>query len=171
MEMMVAHECQHRIPDLLFASFEPASRRLSVEMNYPFLDPDLVRLVSGLSVESRYRTPAGQFSIRLEELHPRFKHAMLEVARDRVPDAIRERPRKSFTAPFGGWMFEPSFADAVLTRLRRSRFREHGIVRPDWLDRVMRRIVPGPSPWVFQLWALVTLTGWYDRFVDPPRAA
>ncbi|MCC6553272.1 MAG: hypothetical protein IT372_09675 [Polyangiaceae bacterium] len=170
MEMMVAHECQHRIPDLLLANFEPISRGLSVEVSYPFLDPDLVRLVSGLSVESRYRTADGRFSIRLKDLHPRFKHAMLEVARDRVPDAIRDRPRKSLTAPFGGWMSDPAFAGPVLARLERSRLWDRGLLRREWLDRVKRRLVPGPSPWVCQLWALVTLAGWYDRYVDPPRA-
>ena len=61
MELMVAHECQHRIPDLLHANFEPIVRQFGMEMHYPFLDPDVVRLVAGLSVESRYRTRTGQF--------------------------------------------------------------------------------------------------------------
>jgi asparagine synthase (glutamine-hydrolysing) len=170
MEMMVAHECQHRIPDLLFANFEPLSRRMAVEVSYPFLDPDLVRLCAGLSAESRYRTPSGRFSLRLRDLHPRFKHAMLEVARGRVPDAIRDRPRKSFTAPFGGWLSQPHFCGPVLSQLRRSRFWDQGLVRREWLDHVLERVVPGPNPWVFQFWALLTLTAWYDRFVEPPKA-
>jgi asparagine synthase (glutamine-hydrolysing) len=168
MEMMIAHECQHRIPDLLFANFEPLSRRLGVEVTYPFLDPDLVTLATGLAVESRYRTASGRFSLRLRDLHPRYKHAMLLIAAGRVPEPVRERPRKSFTAPFGAWLYDPRFGPAVLSRLRRSRFWDRGIVERRWLDHVVERLAPGPNPWVSQLWALVTLAGWYDRFVEPP---
>lgn len=168
MEMMVAHECQHRIPDLLFANFEPISRRCGVEVTYPFLDPGLVKLACGLAAESRYRTPSGRFSLRLRALHPRYKHAMLQVAADRVPRAILERPRKSFTAPFAAWLQHPRFGPPVLSRLRRSRFWQRGIVRREWLDQVLAKSEPGPGPWVTQLWVLVTLAGWYDRFVEPP---
>lgn len=168
MEMMVAHECQHRVPDLLFAGFEPLSRRCGVAVSYPFLDPDLVKLVCGLAVESRYRTPAGRFSLRLRALHPRYKHALLQVAADRVPAAIRERPRKSFTAPFAAWLRHPRFGPPVLARLSRSRFWERGIVRREWLDHLLAASGTAPGPAVFQLWALVTLAGWYDRFVAPP---
>jgi asparagine synthase (glutamine-hydrolysing) len=167
-EMMVAHECQHRIPDLLHANFEPIARQFGVEMHYPFLDPDVVRLAAGLSVESRYRTRTGHFSLRRQALHPRFKHAMLQVAADRVPEPIRERPRKSLTAPFGAWMTVPEFADPVVARVRRSSFWDADLMRKEWLDEVLAHVEPRPSRWVFQLWALVTLTGWWDRFVDRP---
>ena len=167
MEMMVAHECQHRIPDLLFANFEPISRRCGVEVTYPFLDPGLIKLAAGLCVESRYRTPSGRFSLRLRALHPRYKHAMLQVAADRVPEMIRERPRKSFTAPFSAWLHHPRFGPPVLARLRQSRFWDRGIVRREWLDHILEKTGPAPSPRIFQLWGLVTLAGWYDRFVEP----
>jgi asparagine synthase (glutamine-hydrolysing) len=168
MEMMVAHECQHRIPDLLFAGFEPISRRLGIEVAYPFLDPDFVQLVCGLRAESRYRTPAGRFSLRLRDLDRRFKHAMFQVAEGRVPREVLERSRRSFTAPFGEWLFDSAFAGPLLRRLRQSRFWNRGVVRPAWLDEILPRVRPGPGPWVFQLWALVTLSAWYDRYVERP---
>jgi asparagine synthase (glutamine-hydrolysing) len=165
MELMVAHECQHRIPDLLFTNFEPVARRLGVTLVHPFLDPDLVQLATGLNVESRYRTPSGRFSLRLRELQP-YKYAMIKLAEGRVPDVIRNRPRKSFTAPFGGWLFNRELSRPVIERLSRSRFWDRGIVRREWLNHVLQQIVPGPSPAVFQLWALITLAAWYDRFVE-----
>lgn len=168
-EMMVAHECQHRIPDLLMANFEAITRRCGVEVVYPFLDPDVVSMAACLSAESRYRTPAGKYSLELKRLMPRFKYAMMQVAQDRVPGEILSRPRKSYTAPFGGWFFEREFAQPVLDRLRRTRLWDIGLVRKEWLDQVLRQVLPGPNPWVFQLWALVTLAGWYDRFVEKPH--
>lgn len=168
MEMMIAHECQHRIPDLLYANFEPLARQMGIRVGYPFLDPDVVRRVIGLEAESRYRTPTGRFSLRLRALHPRFKHAMLQVATGRVPREILERKRDSYTAPFGGWMCEPGFFAPVVQRLGRSRFWDQGIVRREWLGEVLARISPWPTSWIHQLWALVTLSGWFDRFADPP---
>lgn len=166
MEMMVAHECQHRIPDLLHANFDPISRRIGIENIYPFLDPDLIQLVCGLSVTSRYRTPSGQFSLRLRELMPRFKYAMMKIAEDRVPAAILERPRSSYTAPFGQWLFHPDFSNPLLDKLQRSRFWDSGIVNKDYMREILAKVVPGPNPWVFQMWGLLTLAGWYDKFVE-----
>lgn len=166
MEMMVAHECQHRVPDMLFGNFETISRRMGVEVRYPFLDPDLVRAATGLSTESRYRTRSGRFSLRLRELEPGFKYAMLQVAADRVPAAILNRPRKSFTAPFGGWLSEEVFVERILVPFQRSRFWEVGIVKPSFVKQVVESVGMFPSPALFQLWSLVTLAAWYDRYVD-----
>lgn len=165
MELMVAHECQHRIPDLLFTCFEPLSRRMGVDVRYPFLDPDMIELVAGLSVTSRYRTPSGKFSLALKKLMPRYKFAMMKIAEDRVPKEICERPRKSYTLPFGQWLFHPGFGDYLLSRMHASKFWETGIVKREYLEHIIKKIVPAPSPHVFQLWALFTLMEWYDRFI------
>jgi asparagine synthase (glutamine-hydrolysing) len=169
MEMMVAHECQHRVPDLLFANFEPFSRRLGIETGYPFLDPDVVQLACGLSITSRYRTRQGKFSLKLKELMPHYKYAMMKIAEDRVPQEIIDRPRKSLTAPFGQWLFQSEFSEAVLSRIQRSHFWQTNIVRPEYMNEILSKLVPGPSPFVFQLWSLFTLTAWYDRYIDPQK--
>ena len=171
MELMVAHECQHRIPDLLFTCFEPISRRMGVDVRYPFLDPDMIELVAGLSVTSRYRTPSGKFSLSLKKLMPRFKYAMMRMAEDRVPKEICERPRKSYTLPFGQWLFHPGFGDYIFSRMHNSNFWKCGIVKREYLDELVKKIVPGPNPYVFQVWALFSLIAWYDRFIDQSASA
>ena len=170
-EMMVAHECQHRIPDLLFANFESISRRAGVEVSYPWLDPDVVRIAAGLDLLSRYRTPDGRFSRDPNELVPGFKHALMMVYERKVPEMVLRRPIKTFTAPFGAWLSDESFAGAVRARLSRSRFGELDFLRRGWLDEVWERLSPGAQEGkgTFRLWAILTLVGWYDRFVDPPR--
>lgn len=170
MEMMVAHECQHRIPDLLFANFEALSRRVGVEVCYPWMDPDVVELAAGLDALSRYRTPAGGWSPRVEDLQPGFKHALMLAYERKVPEKVLTRPIKTFTAPFGAWFTKPQFAAPLLARLRASRFWERGILQPNWLARLLNQQSAGTPDraGTFQLWAILTLTAWYDRFVDPP---
>jgi asparagine synthase (glutamine-hydrolysing) len=165
MECMIAMECATRIPDLLLSNFDPIARAAGIDMSYPFLSPPLVQRAAALAAEARYRTASGQFSLRLRDLHPRFKHAMLRVATDRVPRDILDRPRKSFTAPFGGWMFHARFRQYVVDRLSRSRFWELGLLRRSWLDHNLEHLVPGPRPEAFQLWAVLTLSAWVDRYL------
>lgn len=170
-EMMVAHECQHRIPDLLFANFESISRRAGVEVSYPWLDPDVVQIAAGLDLLGRYRTPDGRFSRDLDELVPGFKHALMMVYERKVPEMVLRRPIKTVTAPFGAWLSDERFAGAVRARLGRSRFGELNFLRRDWLEGVWERLSPGAQEGkgTFRLWAILTLVGWYDRFVDSPR--
>jgi asparagine synthase (glutamine-hydrolysing) len=165
MQMMVAHECQHRIPDLLLANFEPLSAPHGTEVFYPFLDPDVAAAACALSIESRYRTPQGRFSLEMRRLLPRYKYTMMRVAEDRVPEPILARVRESYTAPFGAWLCVRRHRQRLLGRLRRSRFWEAGIVRREALDAIVAGVVPRPKPPVFQVWGLLTLAAWFDRYV------
>jgi asparagine synthase (glutamine-hydrolysing) len=172
MEMMVAHECQHRIPDLLFANFESISRQLGIEVSYPFLDPDVVQRAASLDVLSRYRTPSGNWSADINELQPGFKHALMLVYEKKVPELVLRRPIKTFTAPFGAWFANPHFAKPLLARMERSRFWQRKILPREWLDEALQQMSLGPKDesWTFQLWGTLTLIGWYDHFVDPPSS-
>ena len=170
-EMMVAHECQHRIPDLLLLALEAVSRRAGVEMSYPCLHPEVVRLATGLDVLSRYRTPGGEWSERLEELEHGFKHSLMQVYRRKVPEEVLKRPINTYTAPFAAWFGSKEFAGPLVSRLSKSRFWERDIVGRHWLDEMLEQISPGPGQHLWaahKLWALLTLVSWYDRFVEHP---
>jgi asparagine synthase (glutamine-hydrolysing) len=163
-EMMIAHECQRRIPDLLFVDFEPVARQLGVRTAYPFLDPDLIKRVCGLGAVGRYW---------LESRTWWNKKTLRELAAARIPATILARKPTSYTAPFADWMREPVFARPTLARLRRSRFWRAGLVRPELLGRVVADMEREPvakhgrvTPWVDQLWALLTLAAWYDHYVE-----
>jgi asparagine synthase (glutamine-hydrolysing) len=163
-ELMVAHECQHRIPDLLHAGFESASRRANVRVCYPYLDADFIALVAGLKASCRLRWTGDAW---------RTKLPLRALGAGLLPPPILDRPRASYNAPFAHWMREPSFARPALARLRASRFWQFGLVRKPWLARVLRELGAEAPPagaatsaWVSQLWALLTLAAWFDRFVE-----
>ncbi|HEU4407507.1 MAG TPA: asparagine synthase-related protein [Polyangiaceae bacterium] len=163
-ELMVAHECQHRVPDLLHAGFEPASRRAGVRVCYPYLDPGFVERAAGLKASSRMRWGGDEW---------RTKLPLRALGAGLLPRAILERPRASYNAPFAHWMREPAFARPALSRLRSSRFWQFGLVRERWRGRVLRELSAEPPPagaatsaWTSQLWALLTLAAWFDRFVE-----
>jgi hypothetical protein len=169
-EMAVAHECEHRIPDLLFANFEPIARAASLRCSYPFLDLPLLPLVCGLGPSSRFE----QASARSW----RNKVALREIAADVLPAEIMQRPLTSYTAPIALWMTSPAIARPLLARLRRSKFWKLGLVRRTYLpslEAAVQRALAGdkrggPALLLCQrLWALITLTAWYDRYVEAQR--
>lgn len=161
-QAMVAHECQHRIPDIVLKSFEPLAARYGVETAYPFLDPDLCRLAASLPLTDRYRTANGKFVRDRRQLLPEFKWALNQLAASWIPEAIVSRPRKSYTAPFALWMREPRFARRVTEMIGDSRLWHLGIIRKSALDDIFGRLETGPGPRAHQLWCLLVLARWCD---------
>jgi hypothetical protein len=166
-EMMVAHECQRRIPDLLFVDFEPIGRAHGLQTAYPFLDQALLELVCGLGATSRYEYSGGSW----------WNKMMLRgLAAERLPATIVTRLPTSYTAPFAHWMRDPKFARPVMAKLRRSRLWKAGLLRRELLSHLTAALSRPPSatettdpPWVAKLWIVVTLAAWYDRYVERAR--
>ncbi len=163
-ELMVAHECQHRIPELLFTSFETAGRAAGVRTAYPFLDARVVVLATALGASERFWVEARRW---------RNKKAFRELAAARLPERILRRKPVSYNAPFLHWMAHPGFAKPVLASLQQSNLWNLGFLRRDWLEKVRSEVTScfqkpkaASLKYVYQLWALITLAAWYDRWVD-----
>jgi asparagine synthase (glutamine-hydrolysing) len=164
-EMAVAHECEHRIPDLLFVNFEPVARSLGLHTEYPFLDLEVVPLACGLGATERFQ-PNGKKWIN--------KKLLREIAAVQLPEVIMKRPLASYSAPAALWLTTPAIARPMLAALRRSQFWKLGLVRREWLPRLeaalQHELASGKGvQQAFQVWALVTLTAWYDRWVEGRR--
>lgn len=164
MELMAAHECQRRIPDIVLKSFNPIGHRYGVSLGYPFLSPDVCELAVGLDTPSRYRTARGDFSLRRQDLEPGFKWTIMQLAESRLPETILHRPRKSFTAPFAVWMRHSRFRDYVTARIGDSALWSMNIVKRSAFDDSLKALEAGPGPRAHMLWRLLTLSAWVDRY-------
>ena len=164
-EMAVAHECEHRIPDLLFVNFEPVARAHRVHTSYPFLDLDVVPLACGLGATERFQHVGRRW---------RNKKLLREIAGAELPEIIMKRPLAAYSAPIVLWLTTPSIARPMLARLRRTRLWRLGLVRRDWWPRLeaalARELAGGKAgPQCQRVWALITLAAWYDRWVEGQR--
>jgi asparagine synthase (glutamine-hydrolysing) len=162
-EMMIAHECEHRIPELLFCGFEPISKEFGISTSYPFLSPHVVEQVIALGATLRFR-PDGD----------RWKNKVLlrEFAASKLPSKILDRNPMSYNAPILPWLGSRPFAKIVVERLHESPFLDLGIVRKQWLPKlkkgVLRCINSGAAcrpDVVNQIWALLTISSWYHRWI------
>jgi hypothetical protein len=160
---MVAHECQNRIPDLLMAGFEPMAREAGIRTSYPFLDPSVATVACALGASERFWLSDGRW---------KNKKALRRIALDRLPTEIVTRKPMSYTTPILSWLADPGFGGAAIARLRSSRFWSLGLVRIEWLDRIMAEInarlhdKPGSiGIQIEQLWILIVLSAWCDKWV------
>ena len=162
-EMMVAHECNQRIPELLLASFEQIGQGYGLTTEYPFLDEAVVGLACGLGASERFW---------LVKDHWNSKRTLREIAAKRLPKTLIDAPPRGYTAPMVLWMRRPEFRRSIMDRVRATRLWDAGLVKREYLQALETRIfgdLDGNEELAFrsvsQYWILLTLGAWYDRFV------
>jgi len=161
--MMVAHEVQNRIPDLLFAGFEPIARSHGVRCAYPFLNKRTVVEACGLGASERFWLQDGRW---------KNKRVLRQIAAKKLPQSIMARTPVSYTTPILLWLQDERFFEEIFGCLLESTFIKTGLVQRRWIERVVletRRQFTQPNKvgfrFVEQLWALATLAAWYDRWI------
>lgn len=164
-EMMVSHECQHRVPDLLFASFEPSSAGLGLETRYPFLDPDVVTRACALGASERFWIENGRW---------RNKKLLRELAAAAgVPDFVLSRRPVSYNAPIDPWLRQKGFSERIMSALEDSKVFDLGLFDPAWIADLRReaRALRGPDYRApnqavgERIWIVATLASWYDSWI------
>jgi asparagine synthase (glutamine-hydrolysing) len=164
-EMMVSHECQHRVPDLLFASFEPSSSRLGLETHYPFLDPDVVTRACALGATERFWIENGRW---------RNKKLLRELAAEGgVPDFVLSRRPVSYNAPIGPWLRGKGFSERIMSALEDGKIFDLELFDPAWMDELRGEALAlrdpdyrSPKEAVREhVWIVATLASWYDTWI------
>ncbi|HEY8975011.1 MAG TPA: asparagine synthase-related protein [Burkholderiaceae bacterium] len=162
-ELMVAHECQHRVPDLLFADFEPIARSRSLATVYPFLDTAVARQACGLGASERFSREGETW---------RNKRLLREIASRRLPPEIMARKPVSYNAPILLWLKDPAFADIAMAYLDRCILTEIGLLSEEGLRHIrdgVTALTPQSPPEsrvvLDQAWAVITLAAWVEEWI------
>jgi len=158
-----------------FADVEAASlvnRMLGFDWKYTLADNDLPKVVGATSLAG---LPAGfplldarlvEFSLRLA---PSLKLKRLtlrwffkEALRGYLPDETLAKQKHGFGLPFGPWLVRGgALLDMVTASL--DSLAKRGIVRPEFLQRLMRDLLPSAPGYYGELvWILMMLGQWWD---------
>ncbi|WDE09270.1 hypothetical protein SG34_031390 [Thalassomonas viridans] len=164
-ELMVAHECQHRIPEMLLGGFDAIGRGANIRTVYPFLDKNLVRLATGLGATERFEVRNNAWN---------NKTLMREIAATRLPEAICERPRQAYVPPMMLWLAHDEFFDYIWSVIENSKIQELALIDPEKLPELKERVrglagtsnLDGPLELIDEMWVIFTLSAWYDRWVS-----
>lgn len=131
-----------------------ASRSAGVGVRYPFLDVDLVEYTGRL---------AAHWKVRGARKRVLFKRAMAEV----LPAAILRKRKQGFGLPVAVWLRDdPAFRELTRDTLLGERARARGWLQPAHVETLLREHDAGTWDWSGEIWRLLTLELWMERYLD-----
>jgi asparagine synthase (glutamine-hydrolysing) len=141
------------LPNDLLVKVDIASMANSLEARSPFLDHKLIEFAASLPE-----------NIKLQGFGT--KSLLKKVAARLVPREVIYRPKMGFGVPMGKW-FRGEMKDFMRGVLLSEKSLKRGVVRPENIERYVKEHIAGEYDHSFQLWTLLMLELWYQRFIDP----
>ncbi|MBX3158725.1 MAG: asparagine synthase (glutamine-hydrolyzing) [Deltaproteobacteria bacterium] len=145
-------ELCNRLPELLLMRVDKLTMAHSLEARAPFLDADLVSYALGLPSAHKIR---GRIT----------KYVLRRAVRGVVPRAVLERPKQGFRVPLPEWL-RGELSGWARHQLRDAAIHRRGLFRRAELDRMWEQHVAGAYDHSFDLWCLLNLFAWYERWIE-----
>jgi asparagine synthase (glutamine-hydrolysing) len=140
------------LPNDLLVKVDIASMAVSLEARSPFLDHHVIEFAASLPPEMKIR----RFTT---------KYLLKRVLRQLLPQENLERRKMGFGVPIGHWFrgkMQPFLREVVLSE-RASR---RGMFKRAAVERLIDEHVRGRRDYAHQLWTLLMLELWFQRFID-----
>ncbi|CAN5486673.1 asparagine synthase (glutamine-hydrolyzing) [soil metagenome] len=141
------------LPNDLLVKVDIASMANSLEARSPFLDHNIIEFAASL--------PENMKMHGLET-----KSLLKKVAARLVPKDVIYRRKMGFGVPIGRW-FRGEMKDFVRSVLLSEKSLKRGIVKPDIMERYVNEHTDGIRDHAAQIWTLLMLELWFQRFIDP----
>jgi asparagine synthase (glutamine-hydrolysing) len=136
--------------DDILVKIDRASMAHSLESRVPFLDPVVTDFALALPAAQKV---AGRSLKRL------FRHAVTPL----IPVELRRAPKKGFVSPAAAW-FRGELQGFAREVLSTERTRAQGLLDPKAVESVIDVHVSGREDLSRNIWGLVSLSLWYDRY-------
>ena len=145
-------ELKLRLPELLLMRVDKITMATSVEARVPFLDHHLVEYALGISQDRKIVEGTGKSVL---------KRALEQV----LPPDVLYRPKRGFGAPIKQW-FTGATGEMLVDRLMNSTLSRRNFFDYSFVGRLLEEHQRGSRDWSFQLWCLLNLSLWYERWID-----
>ena len=140
------------LPNDLLVKVDIASMAVSLEARSPFLDHHVIEFAASLPPEMKVR--------RLTT-----KYLLKRALRQLLPKENLDRRKMGFGVPIGHWFrgkMQPFLREVVLSEKALKR----GLFKRETLERIIDEHVSGQRDHAHQLWTLLMLELWFNRFID-----
>jgi asparagine synthase (glutamine-hydrolysing) len=140
------------LADDILVKVDRMSMAHGLEVRAPFLDHQLVEYVAALPSRLKLRGRTSKFLLR---------HAMRSV----LPEAVLSKPKHGFEAPVNEWMrheLRGLVEDVVLG----TRAQQRGLFNAPFIKQLWADHLEGVRNAGHQLWLLLMLELWFQRFMD-----
>jgi asparagine synthase (glutamine-hydrolysing) len=148
-------ELCNRLPELLLMRVDKLTMAHSLEARAPFLDPALVAYALALPADLKVRAGTTKYVLR-------------EAVRAVVPAAVLARKKQGFRVPLPEWL-RGELAPWARHQLHHAAIHRRGLFRRDAIDRMWQRHTAGTQDHSFDLWCLLSLAAWYERWFEGGR--
>jgi len=140
------------LPNDLLVKVDIASMANSLEARSPFLDHNVIEFAASLPEK-----------IKLKRFET--KSLLKRVAAKLVPPEVVYRKKMGFGVPVGNW-FRGEMKDFVREVLLSEKSLNRGITNPKVVTRYVDEHTNGERDHMFQVWTLLMLELWFQRFID-----
>src|SRR5437588_7000390 len=144
-------ELKLRLPELLLMRLDKITMATSVEARVPFLDHHLIEYAMNLPRELKVKGQTG-------------KHILKRALESILPSDVLYKPKRGFGAPVREWFRGPR-GEELIERLMNSPIRARNYFDYDYVARLVDEHRREQHDWGFQLWALLNLSLWYERWI------
>src|SRR4030095_7271999 len=145
-------ELKLRLPELLLMRVDKMTMATSVEARVPFLDHHLVEFALSLPRSLKVEGKSG-------------KHILKRALEEILPRDVLYKRKRGFGAPVEGWFRGPA-GSALEAQVMSSSLRKRDLFDYNFIARLFAEHRTGARNWGFQLWALLNLSLWYERWID-----
>ena len=146
-------ELKLRLPELLLMRVDKITMATSVEARVPFLDHHLVEYAMGIPRELKVKGKTG-------------KHILKRALETILPHDLLYAKKRGFGAPIREW-FRTDTGEGQTNGLMNSPIWKRDYFNRVFVEQMLTAHRERSSDWSFQLWALLNLSLWYERWIDP----
>ena len=146
-------ELKLRLPELLLMRVDKITMATSVEARVPFLDHHLVEYALALPRTLKVQGVTG-------------KHILKRALEGILPHDLLYERKRGFGAPVREW-FREGLGGWFDEHLMNSTMRRRDFLDYDFVGRMLDEHRKRTKDWGFHLWALLNLSLWYERWIDP----
>lgn len=139
------------LPDDLLVKVDIASMAHSLEARSPMVDHVFMEFAASIPAGMKLRGRTRKYILR-------------QAVSDLLPQAVIDRPKMGFGVPIDRWFRRELREMAYDTLSQRSLNRD--LFREDVIRKMLDEHVRGGAEWHPQLWSLLVLELWFQRFID-----
>jgi len=144
-------ELKLRLPELLLMRVDKITMATSVEARVPFLDHHLIEYAMNLPRALKIKGQTG-------------KHILKRALEPILPHDVLYKPKRGFGAPVHEW-FRGVEGDDLAQQISNSSLRKRGFFDYQFISRMADEHRRGVKDWSANLWCLLNLSVWYDRWL------
>jgi asparagine synthase (glutamine-hydrolysing) len=140
------------LPNDLLVKVDIASMAVSLEARSPFLDHKVIEFAASLPEAIKIRGTE-------------TKYLLKKVASRVVPPEVLYRKKIGFGVPLTHW-FRGALKSYLREVLLSEKSLKRGLVKPEAVKNFVEQHTTGKQDFTNQLWTLLMLELWFQRFID-----